>query len=1421
MTVLDDIATARAALADVDAQIRQGWNPALEHRRAGVLDQLTAARTTLLGDPAADPDARWPALLLPVRLETRFAWQDPADPKRHTVVRPAVAVATPVLLVRIYPDDVHVDGHDPALTRQEVAWLRDYLKAAAAGRDRKDFVAAWERLVARAGPTRAAWIVRNRPPAKPVVAGKLARPARAALLPDRFTATVDIAGQRFTATGGLVREPLDVTPDPLRSVDGLRWMADFGAALDAGLALAVALPPTAGSAPSVDRLVVTGLHASRDAPASAAAFAGLLDAHHYTTGLAFARPGAATNAIPGERTDRTRDPAIDRVFSVEGDMAPLTHPSMLVDNPPSDGLDAAVLLGLDPLVFGHVAGADGRVRQAGRDVRRLLAAAWLGPVGHLLDPMVPRDELPAVADFYAETLDALGPLPVLTVGDQPYGIWPVSVLSTADPDLSDVERRVLGALGMLRAAIWEPAAAGMPRIGGPPANPTDTLLALLRQDGVAASLAVRPALGPEATAAVVSGYSPQRLKVLRAVRTRIAALLGGLAANPGQPPLSGLLLTEQVPVTAPLVGDAPADYLDQLSLYPPLAVTLLDLSYGAPAPPSAVLHALARLALLESADRACRSLLLDSGVADATMAAGWDRERDDGSTQFYDLAERLNATLPADPLTPLHVQLTGAAPPAGAEPFLAVRDAIRRLALPPGGVAGPPRYPAALLDTVLRAELGGLTTRLDAWFTALATERLRRQRSLPGRNSGLVVGAYGVLLDLVPAQPATAVDPADLPPNPPGEVVRTAANAGYVHAPSVAHAVTAAVLRSAHLAQWRLAPTGAPGRDAFSVDLSSRRVRTALALLDGVREGQPLAALLGYRVERRLRADAPMAVAVVRRAAPLVAGKLTAGGPAEQVAADNVVDALGLLDLVGEPTPTAVDGALRPYQGGVTATDWPSVLTAVAAAITVTRDAVDAVADLLVAEGVFQLVRGNPARAAGSVDAIAAAGSPPPAPAVIDTVRGGTAVVHRAVVALQVGGVPVDDPNGWAATPRATLEPTLEAWARSVLPLPAALVPLRLAALDVVAASPTQLEARLTLAGVSNMDGIDDLAEAAAALRELLSRARPLRPADLTGPGGPAVATADPGGAAGRLAGFAGAMQATRVALDAAIAAKDPAGLRPALLAADLVGTSQPVPTSGEAGDLLAAAATARTELANRLADDDPTQPVEERVRALAAGAAWVLPALTPVAAWPAPPPAGATPSEVQRHVLRCAAVRPDVARLDRVIGVVEALAGTVPTLAVTQQPLDPGERWVALGALPGGTPAPPVKGGRVSVVAYLPAPFPAPVAGPLAGLFVDEWTEVVPDAQATTSIAVHYDAPSSAAPNAALLAVARPGVERWTSAAVVDVVLEALDLARLRAVDSDALAGAGPVLPPLYSRENPTAGSSPVLDVPTLTGPR
>ena len=69
-----------------------------------------------------------PLALLPVRLETRFFPQ--ADGSRE-------------LRVRVYPDKVHIDAHDPALTPEERALGRALLGAALARRRRRAAPARW------------------------------------------------------------------------------------------------------------------------------------------------------------------------------------------------------------------------------------------------------------------------------------------------------------------------------------------------------------------------------------------------------------------------------------------------------------------------------------------------------------------------------------------------------------------------------------------------------------------------------------------------------------------------------------------------------------------------------------------------------------------------------------------------------------------------------------------------------------------------------------------------------------------------------------------------------------------------------------------------------------------------------------------------------------------------------------------------------------------------------------------------------------------------------------------------------------------------------------------------------------------------------------------------------------------------------
>src|SRR5262245_14092114 len=71
-----------------------------------------------LGDGFELLSPRHPLLLLPVRLETRFAWTD-GKLRRFT----SALGLTAQLLVRVYPDEIHLDSHEGELTpNEEKAW---------------------------------------------------------------------------------------------------------------------------------------------------------------------------------------------------------------------------------------------------------------------------------------------------------------------------------------------------------------------------------------------------------------------------------------------------------------------------------------------------------------------------------------------------------------------------------------------------------------------------------------------------------------------------------------------------------------------------------------------------------------------------------------------------------------------------------------------------------------------------------------------------------------------------------------------------------------------------------------------------------------------------------------------------------------------------------------------------------------------------------------------------------------------------------------------------------------------------------------------------------------------------------------------------------------------------------------------------
>ena len=262
--------------------------------------------------------------------------------------------------------------------------------------------------------------------------------------------------------------------------------------------------------------------------------------------------------------------------------------------------------------------------------------------------------------------------------------------------------------------------------------------------------------------------------------------------------------------------------------------------------------------------------------------------------------------------------------------FAAFRASLERLVRcrAPSSTGSPPMSSLARLH------------RLDAWFTSLATRRLDDLRA-ERRCEAATSAASATSRTCVPRS--------------------TPASLGYLQAPSIAHAITAAVLRSGHLARREDA------EGALAIDLASTRVSLALELIEGVRRGQSIGALLGYRFERGLR-DRRMTLAQyilpMRQLAPLAstAAGPDDGTPSRSIAARDVVDGVAPAQaLEGRPA-RMFDAALC----HVPADDRTDIELELRHSTT----PLDAVSDLLMAESVHQAVLGNAERSAAALDAL-------------------------------------------------------------------------------------------------------------------------------------------------------------------------------------------------------------------------------------------------------------------------------------------------------------------------------------------------------------------------------------------------------------------------------------------------------------------
>jgi hypothetical protein len=1498
-TINGQLAAARAELVALRATSNQAAIDVAAARIRDLVDQRSAAaselrelnealRGTLDGilhaDLALEGDV--PLVLLPVRVETRST------------------NAGAALRVRIFHDTLHVESLDEGLSEAERAAGIAYWNVVWPS---GDTAAPWPALVTAVGARRAPWVAealrpRNLParpgaaPDFPATPPRSERPACARTLPDRFYVRVEQEGaaplvvhgraipdelpvgltdrDEFTqlAIGGEDLPPID---------ESLRWLVDYAEAERVGMAVTVNLPlPNR----PVRRLLVYGVRAALDATAGAARLTRLVRSHGFTDGAQFVTQGTPTNNSDSARTDwstraRPGAPALDSIALPAG----------------ANAAAVASAMGLSTASLAQLAGAaDAEQARAAAFNTALWATTWGDAIEHLTpagrangDKRLDSAALDAIRDHWRSYVRGRGPLPAMRFGRQPYGLLPMMETGASFRPLAGgyVENTLVPFIDQHLRWMWNDALPAAPTVMNRPLD--DALPDILGTDAVLRGLRVRTALSPDP---IVKGATALTLPDLGSDNsgqqvTQALLILSGIADD--QLDQHALLGTKTRSLALPLVDETDQAFVANLLLPVPQ-----------PMPHKSVLQLLlAHAHAIEQHSRASivapelRGLLreaiaatetdVDRGLLDAALDAAFEPRQgsDRVVAQAAHAVTRSVGRLDLRAVADRH-PLKALAPDTTVQQVGGVAPRVERLRGDIGlQIAGElfhridwgAAFRSALeaiarIDSIderrllLSETLDCCSHRLDAWITAAASRRLADLRARGAR--GAFIGAYAWLENIEIRTPATAGSVDGRP------VLHDGADGGYVHAPGLVHAATAGILRSGRLTHRR----GDPNNEALDIDVSSTRMRDAISLLDGMRRGQSLGALLGYRLERRLHERSGGAleldrfIYVLRTLAPLRGGKLTDKGvPVEEgLAASDVVDGLRLMEV---PAATIqkklVDGpddkryivppdAWVPPRAGEA--------EAVMAAIAELERTHDAVADLLLAESVHQLVSGNPARAAATLDVLGAGEAVPPEPDVVRVPRSGVSIQHRIAVVV-ADPLPAPVP-GWNATaPRALAEPRLDRWAQHALGLaasiriatgsPRTLADANLAALDVLydadgdSVETSTLAARLRDALPGLGDDLSPLApvwELAGMLRSLLLAGRPLDVADV---GGPVEENA-----VGRLPDtdeLVARTTAATAAMKTAFASIDPLGnlvpfgIKPLSASAALRLTSAEVAAAQTR--LLTEAALRIENAEHLLAQIVPATPRKARVEIATKALATIFGSGFVAVPRILPPPPGeadlwrgalgaggvrARPgAEIRPWLARMGSLRANASSYGATVLVREAF-GRSPLLRVAQTPAGAYRTWAALPFPDAKPPMVPLTSIVVELAGAQAGGEEPDVSGALAGLLVDEWTEVVPrrlargdpadpDAEpelvdvTTTGVALNANAPGARPPQAILIAITPDGGE-WDGDRLVRALDEAFALARMRTLTLRQIPFLGRYLPALYFRDWSLQGE-PVID--------
>ncbi|GJM36353.1 MAG: hypothetical protein DHS20C18_53540 [Saprospiraceae bacterium] len=918
---------------------------------------------------------------------------------------------------------------------------------------------------------------------------------RTQALPDNFVVSIfkgsnkvhEQMGKPIPDTLYLGHDPFQAEAAFKKNEDGIEfaesfsWMADFDKAIEVGMGMKIKLKNNYfvnSSKQLLDKIVVLGLYLSADAKTSTEVLSDLMEGHRYSEGLAIIPQGTPTNNTEdaASRFVPNEDPQPKGYFEMPDTPA-------FTEDPLCDANRLSETLGIDKEVIRGIANSTSRDHAEAVKMNEALYPATIGYYfDTLLDKYVPDSNLPFLRDFFENHVTGAGPLPAIRIGNQPYGILPTSDFSHWVPEANDSKKgdfntklyRVLNYfhtqwaqkseevlfIGRERDHLnnildpdrvfldvvgLEPASVSFERRSGflrdlPEFQTSWPQLASFRKEANENEQMIQTQFRVFAQNRTVAPTMFQQLLFRKENKVHIPEknLIDGL-------PLSESRLLEEITAIK-------GNYLEWLSGISSVKMLEVQNFKGAKAP-NYLLYLLARHAFLLELRRAAIDALqkrngrIDRPAFDKTYMnfvppdfrdALKNRDLTIWELLYADM-ELLDRGVPNPRIPTLGDHLLKQ--PASNTTFAdipKVRNAFAALS----------KIPTARLGRLLTGHLDSLTYRLDAWETALFYERLdSRRKDTTAPVSGTYLGAFGYLENLKP-ETRTAMTASDLPddlrPANGSTVYKSEDNAGLLHAPSLDHAAAAALLMAGYRNH---ATPQEPG--AFAVNLSSARIRRSTQILEGLRNGQQLEALLGYQFERACH-DRTLAgenlnqfILAFRQTYPIEnqynpqEGETNTGEIFRQ-APVNVVNGLKFSE---EQSEQKIRNIMRAAVPTLPQQEIHRLSKLVLEEIEQLSDTLDALKDLMLSESVFQAASGNITRTGAVLEALRE-GELPPDPGILKTPRRS----RFAFTNLMTVHFPQKsaDSNPWGTevplTPRSRFESGLNSWLAEYLGDPATIV---------------------------------------------------------------------------------------------------------------------------------------------------------------------------------------------------------------------------------------------------------------------------------------------------------------------------------------------------------------------------------------------